>query len=91
MTIAEMIKSFESLSEEEQDSLLAILLKKREEKRGSGNGDKGTSQEAESFKEETFWEMTLRFRERMEREGIEFTDEDFADLRDRSPGREVKL
>jgi predicted ATPase len=40
---------------------------------------------------ETFWEMTLRFRERMEREGIEFTDEDFADLRDRSPGREVLL
>jgi hypothetical protein len=40
---------------------------------------------------ETFWEMTLRFRERMEREGIEFTDEDFANLRDRSPGREVEL
>ncbi|TAF04713.1 MAG: DUF2281 domain-containing protein [Nostocales cyanobacterium] len=40
---------------------------------------------------ETFWEMTLRFRERMEREGIEFTDEDFANLRDRSPGREIDL
>ncbi|WP_071190189.1 DUF2281 domain-containing protein [Trichormus sp. NMC-1] len=40
---------------------------------------------------ETFWEMTLRFRERMEREGIEFTDEDFANIRDRSPGREVEL
>ncbi|MEA5616601.1 hypothetical protein VB711_01930 [Cronbergia sp. UHCC 0137] len=40
---------------------------------------------------ENFWEMTLRFRERMEREGIEFTDEDFANLRDRSPGREVEL
>ena len=35
---------------------------------------------------ENFWEMTLRFRERMEREGIEFTDDDFANLRDRSPG-----
>ena len=35
--------------------------------------------------------MTLRFRERMEREGIEFTDDDFANLRDRSPGREVEL
>ena len=40
---------------------------------------------------ENFWEMTLRFRERMEREGIEFTDDDFANLRDRSPGREVGL
>ncbi|GCL39982.1 MULTISPECIES: DUF2281 domain-containing protein [Sphaerospermopsis] len=40
---------------------------------------------------ENFWKMTLRFRERMEREGIEFTDEDFASLRDRSPGREVEL
>jgi hypothetical protein len=40
---------------------------------------------------ENFWEMTLRFRERMEREGIEFTDDDFANLRDRSPGREVEL
>jgi repressor of nif and glnA expression len=32
---------------------------------------------------ENFWEMTLRFRERIEREGLVFTDEDFADLRDR--------
>ncbi|MBD2568098.1 DUF2281 domain-containing protein [Anabaena lutea] len=40
---------------------------------------------------ENFWEMTLRFRERMEREGIEFTDEDFANLRDCSLGREVEL
>ena len=40
---------------------------------------------------ENFWEMTLRFRELMEREGIEFTDDDFANLRDRSPGREVEL
>ncbi|TAE61620.1 MAG: DUF2281 domain-containing protein [Nostocales cyanobacterium] len=38
---------------------------------------------------ETFWEMTLRFRERMDREGVEFTDEDFANLRDRSLGREI--
>ncbi|NEO86100.1 MAG: hypothetical protein F6J87_17870 [Spirulina sp. SIO3F2] len=40
---------------------------------------------------ETFWQGVLKFRERIEREGIEFTDEDFADLRDRSPGREVNL
>jgi len=41
--------------------------------------------------EETFWQGVLKFRERTEREGIEFTDEDFADLRDRSPGREIEL
>ena len=91
MTLQEMIKSFESLSGEEQDSLLEILTKRRKEKRGFGNGDYTTRQEAESFPGKTFWEMTLRFRERMEQEGIEFTDEDFADLRDRSPGREVEL
>ncbi len=35
--------------------------------------------------------MLLRFRERMEQEKIVFTDEDFANLRERIPGREVDL
>jgi hypothetical protein len=42
-------------------------------------------------KGDSFWEGVLRFRETIEREGIEFTDEDFAYLRDRSPGREIDL
>jgi hypothetical protein len=32
-----------------------------------------------------------KFRQAIESEGIIFTDEDFTDLRDRSPGREIKL
>ncbi len=38
-----------------------------------------------------FWDMTLRFRQRIQQENIVFTDEDFAGLRDRSVGREVEL
>jgi len=38
-----------------------------------------------------FWDMTLRFRERMRQENIVFEDADFADLRDRSVGREVEF
>lgn len=49
------------------------------------------SKSMEQEAEETFWQGVLKFRERIEREGIEFTDEDFADLRDRSPGREIEL
>lgn len=49
------------------------------------------SKSMEQEAEETFWQGVLKFRERIEREGIEFTDEDFADLRDRSPEREIEL
>jgi hypothetical protein len=38
-----------------------------------------------------FWDMTLRFRQRMQQENIVFADEDFAGLRDRSVGREVEF
>ena len=75
-----MVKSFENLSEDEQDSLLNILVQKRK-----------YQQNIDNINQESFWQMTLRFREQMEREDIVFTDEDFADLRDRSPGREVNL
>jgi hypothetical protein len=40
---------------------------------------------------ESFWQGILKFREAIEKEDIVFTDEDFADLRDRSPGREIEL
>jgi hypothetical protein len=40
-------------------------------------------------KGDSFWQGVLRFRETIKREGIEFTDEDFVNLRDRSPGREI--
>ena len=80
MSVLEMVKSFENLSEDEQDYLLNILVQKRK-----------YQQNIDSTNPESFWQMTLRFREQMEREDIVFTDEDFADLRDRSPGREVNL
>jgi cysteinyl-tRNA synthetase len=38
-----------------------------------------------------FWEGVQELRATLEREGISFDDNDFADLRDRSPGREVNL
>jgi hypothetical protein len=76
MSVLEMVKSFENLSEDEQDSLLNILVQKRK-----------YQQNIDSTNPESFWQMTLRFREQMEREDIIFTDEDFADLRDRSPCR----
>lgn len=47
--------------------------------------------EEEQTKSEGFWDMTLRFRERMQQENITFDDADFADLRDRSVGRDVEF
>jgi hypothetical protein len=38
-----------------------------------------------------FLEGFKKLRATMEREGISFDDDDFANLRDRSPGREVNL
>jgi hypothetical protein len=38
-----------------------------------------------------FWEGFQKFRATIEKEGIIFDDEDFANLRDRSIGREVDL
>jgi hypothetical protein len=82
MTLNEMIRSLDDLSMQDQTSLLQVLSQRLPEAapatRPQGNGD-------------TFWAGVLKFRERVEQEGIEFTDEDFADLRDRSPGREIDL
>jgi hypothetical protein len=38
-----------------------------------------------------FWHSLQKLRATLEREGIFFDEDDFADLRDRSPGREVNL
>ncbi|MFP4101110.1 hypothetical protein [Coleofasciculus sp.] len=79
MTLQEILEAVDELSVDEQTSLFNVLqVKLSQVSQSSSNG-------------ETFWAMTLRFRERMEREGIGFTDEDFANLRDRSPGREIDL
>jgi hypothetical protein len=85
MTLQEIIKSLDDLSTEEQTSLLDVLrlrLSKMVEKEPT----QSTENDGESF-----WQGVLRFRETIEKEGIIFTDEDFSDLRDRSPGREIEL
>jgi hypothetical protein len=83
--LQEIIKYLDDLSVEDKTFLFNIL-----ESQLSQNKEK---EQIKTFNPdgENFWEMSLRFRERMEREGIEFTDEDFANLRDCSPGREVEL
>ena len=85
MTLQEIIKSLDDLSVEDKTSLFNVLesqlLQIKEEVQENPLQNKGDS----------FWQGILRFRETIEREGIEFTDEDFANLRDRSPGREIDL
>jgi hypothetical protein len=40
---------------------------------------------------DNFWQGLQKFRNAIQSEGIIFTDDDFADLRDRSVGREIEL
>ena len=85
MTLQEIIKSLDHLSVEDKTSLFNVLksqlLQTKEQPQEKELQNKGDS----------FWQGVLTFRETIEREGIEFTDEDFANLRDRSPGREIDL
>lgn len=67
MTLQEMINYLDNLSQEDITYLFEILRLKLSDLEIDNN--------------DTFWDMTLRFREHMETEGIEFTDEDFANLR----------
>ncbi|MBE9078506.1 hypothetical protein IQ241_14570 [Romeria aff. gracilis LEGE 07310] len=85
MTLQEIIKSLDELSAEEQASLMNVLRLKLSRISREEQG------EAAKNEGETFWQGILSFREAIEKEGIVFTDEDFADLRDRSPGREIEL
>ena len=58
-------------------------------------GDRQVNQESEDLKEgqpkPDFWKGLQKFRLTIQNEGVGFTNEDFADLRDRSVGREVIL
>jgi hypothetical protein len=49
------------------------------------------SKRKEKPRGENFWEGLQKFIKVIQTEGIIFTDDDFADLRDRSVGREVDL
>lgn len=52
-----------------------------------------TRQESENLKEgqpkSDFWKGLQKFRLTIQNEGMDFTNEDFADLRDRIVGREI--
>ena len=85
MTLQEIIKSLDELSVEDQTSLLNVLRQRLAQKAEEVQEDP-TQKNGDSF-----WQGVLRFRETIKKEGIEFTDADFADLRDRSSGREVEL
>jgi hypothetical protein len=58
-------------------------------------GDRQVNQESESLKEgqkkSSFWKGLQKFRLTIQNEEVGFTNEDFADLRDRSVGREIIL
>jgi hypothetical protein len=58
-------------------------------------GDRQVNQESENLKEgqqkSDFWKGLQKFRLTIHNEGVGFTNEDFADLRDRSVGREIIL
>jgi hypothetical protein len=45
----------------------------------------------EESKGDSFWQGLQKFRNIIQNEGIIFTDDDFADLRDSSVGREIDL
>ncbi len=40
-------------------------------------------------KKKDFWDAFMEFRQTLEKENIEFSDSDFENLRDISPGREI--
>jgi ABC-type lipoprotein export system ATPase subunit len=58
-------------------------------------GDRQVNQESENLKEgqqkSVFWKGLQKFRVTIQNERVLFADEDFADLRDRSVGREIIL
>jgi hypothetical protein len=58
-------------------------------------GDRQVNQESGNLKEgqqkSDFWEGLQKFRLTIQNEGLGFANEDFADLRDRSVGREIIL
>jgi len=89
-SLEKIIESIEALSVEEQDDLLALIIKRRIAKRRNEIAKNETNFKLEQ-KAGNFWDALQNFRAKLERENIVFNDEDFADLRDKSPGREVEL
>ncbi|MGK7886054.1 MAG: hypothetical protein AB4057_15705 [Crocosphaera sp.] len=84
MTLQEMINSLDNLSQEDMTTLFKILSLKLSDLQTENNKKIINDND-------TFWHMTLRFREQMEKEEIEFKYEDFANLRNRSAGRKFQF
>ncbi|MDY6804876.1 MAG: hypothetical protein SXA11_13855 [Cyanobacteriota bacterium] len=85
-----ILESIESLSFEKQDCLLALIIKRRIAKRQNkialDNPELKPKQKVGNF-----WDALQNFRAKLERESIVFNDDDFANLRDKSPGRKVEF
>jgi hypothetical protein len=98
MTFQEVVEAIDNLSTEDRDRLFELIRQQKVEEKeavilANGRELKQTIEDETAKQEnsEGFWDMTVRFRELMERENIVFNEEDFADLRDRSVGKEVIL
>ncbi|MGF1514337.1 MAG: hypothetical protein ACFB5Z_11665 [Elainellaceae cyanobacterium] len=83
MTLQEILRAVDGLSVVEQTSLFNALQLKLSEAAQQEQLDKDRG--------ESFWQGVLSFRAAIDQEGLVFTDGDFANLRDRSPGREIEL
>jgi len=76
-----VIEKLQNLAQEHQRSLeeeISVILEN-----AVGN--------QEESKGNTFWDGLLHFRQIIESEELIFTDDDFANLRDRTIGREIEL
>ncbi|EAZ90814.1 hypothetical protein [Crocosphaera chwakensis] len=74
MKLQEMINSLDDLSKEDIAYLFEILRLKL--------SDLNTNNQEQIIDDDdTLWDMTLRFREQMDKEGVEFIDEDLTNLR----------
>jgi hypothetical protein len=83
MTLQEILKAVDDLSLDEQTVLLNVLQVKLSETAQNDQFDQSRG--------ERFWQGILNFRAVIEREGLVYTEDDFANLRDRTPGREIEL
>ncbi|MFO8038064.1 MAG: hypothetical protein R6U67_01295 [Sodalinema sp.] len=83
MTLQEILKAVDDLSLDEQTVLLNVLQVKLSETVQNDQFDQSRG--------ERFWQGILNFRAVIEREGLVYTEDDFANLRDRTPGREIEL
>ena len=80
MTLQEILQAVDELSVDEQTSLLNSLQAKL------SPVSLPAAAESDQARGDRFWQGVLNFRAAIAREGLVFTDDDFANLRDRSPG-----